>query len=43
VDTYGYPLTLLADAFIGLLCLIFLAAMGQIRGRASAAPAPRVD
>lgn len=43
VDHYGYPLTLLADAFIGLLCLIFLAAMGEIRGRASAAPAPRVD
>jgi MFS transporter, PAT family, beta-lactamase induction signal transducer AmpG len=43
VDTYGYPLTLLADAFIGLLCLIFLAAMGEIRGRAPAAPAPRIN
>jgi len=31
VDRYGYPITLLADAFIGLLCLIFLAAMGNIR------------
>jgi predicted MFS family arabinose efflux permease len=31
VDRYGYPMTLLADAFIGLLCLVFLAAMGNIR------------
>jgi PAT family beta-lactamase induction signal transducer AmpG len=34
VDRFGYPMTLLADALFGLLCLIFLAAMGQIRGRA---------
>jgi PAT family beta-lactamase induction signal transducer AmpG len=38
VDRYGYPVTLLADAFIGLLCLLFLAAMGTIRARAAAAP-----
>ena len=43
VDRFGYPLTLLADAFIGLLCLIFLAAMGEIRGKAAAAALPRVD
>ncbi len=43
VDRYGYPMTLLADALIGLLCLVFLAAMGEIRGRATAAPAPRID
>jgi len=35
VDRYGYPMTLLADAFIGLLCLIFLAAMGNIRSAAT--------
>lgn len=44
VDRYGYPLTLLADAFIGLLCLLFLAAMGNIRstpsGRAAAMDRP---
>ncbi len=33
VDRFGYPLTLLADAFIGLLCLGGLAAMGEIRAR----------
>jgi PAT family beta-lactamase induction signal transducer AmpG len=43
VDRFGYPLTLLADACIGLLCLIFLAAMGPIVARQSAAPAVRVD
>ena len=43
VDRYGYPLTLLADAFIGLLCLAFLAAMGRIRAGAPASAAPRVD
>ena len=43
VDRFGYPLTLLADAFIGLLCLIFLAAMGEIRGKAAAVAMPRVD
>lgn len=43
VDRFGYPLTLLADAFFGLLCLVFLAAMGEIRARAAAAPAPRPD
>jgi len=43
VDRYGYPLTLLADALIGLLCLAFLAAMGRIRASAPAAATPRVD
>ena len=43
VDRFGYPLTLLADAFIGLLCLIFLAAMGPITARKAATPAARVD
>jgi PAT family beta-lactamase induction signal transducer AmpG len=43
VDRFGYPITLLADAMIGLLCLIFLAAMGRIRASASLAPSPRVD
>jgi hypothetical protein len=33
VDRYGYPLTLLADAGIGLLCLLCLAGMGTIRPR----------
>jgi MFS family permease len=43
VDRYGYPLTLLADACIGLLCLGCLAAMGTIRAQKSAAPLARVD
>jgi len=43
VDRFGYPITLLADGFIGLLCLIFLAAMGPISARKSAAPAARPD
>jgi predicted MFS family arabinose efflux permease len=43
VDRYGYPATLAADAVIGLICLAFLAAMGQIRPTASIAPAPRID
>jgi len=43
VEHFGYPLSLLADALIGLLCLIFLAAMGPIAPRQSATPAPRVD
>ena len=43
VDRYGYPLTLLADAFIGLVCLILLAAMGPITAQKVATPAPRVD
>ncbi len=43
VDRYGYPLTLLADAGIGLLCLVFLTAMGTIRAQKSAAPSAHVD
>jgi MFS transporter, PAT family, beta-lactamase induction signal transducer AmpG len=43
VDRYGYPATLVADAVIGLICLVFLAAMGRIRPTASIAPAPRID
>jgi MFS transporter, PAT family, beta-lactamase induction signal transducer AmpG len=39
VDRYGYPLTLLADACIGLLCLVCLGAMGTIRAQKSSAPA----
>jgi PAT family beta-lactamase induction signal transducer AmpG len=42
VDRYGYPLTLLADAFFGLLCLAFLAGMGTIRAQKSVAT-PRVS
>jgi MFS transporter, PAT family, beta-lactamase induction signal transducer AmpG len=38
VDRYGYPVTLLADAFIGLVCLAFLAAMGEIRGTSRQSP-----
>ena len=43
VDRYGYPQTLLADALFGLVCLVFLAAMGTIRAQKSAAPSARVD
>lgn len=43
VDRYGYPLTLVADAFIGLLCLVFLSAMGRITAQKSSAPVPHVD
>ena len=43
VDRYGYPQTLLADALFGLLCLVFLAAMGPIRAQISAATSARVD
>lgn len=43
VDRFGYPATLLADALFGLLCLIFLAAMGEIRARKTITVAPRVD
>jgi len=43
VDRYGYPLTLLADGLIGLLCLVLLSAMGGITAQKSAAPIPRVD
>jgi PAT family beta-lactamase induction signal transducer AmpG len=43
VDRYGYPMTLLADSLIGLLCLILLAAMGKITPHQATTPAPRVD
>jgi PAT family beta-lactamase induction signal transducer AmpG len=43
VEDYGYPQSLLADALIGLLCLIFLAGMGPIKAQKSAAPAARLD
>jgi MFS transporter, PAT family, beta-lactamase induction signal transducer AmpG len=39
VDRFGYPLTLLADATFGLLCLVCLGAMGTIRAQQSSAPA----
>ena len=39
----GHPLTLLADSCIGLLCLVFLSAMGTITAQRSAAPVPKTD
>jgi hypothetical protein len=33
IDRFGYPTTLVADALTGLLCLIFLAAMGPVAAR----------
>jgi MFS transporter, PAT family, beta-lactamase induction signal transducer AmpG len=43
IDRYGYPITLLIDALFGLVCLVFLAAMGKITAQKAVAPAPRVD
>ncbi len=43
VDRYGYPLTLLADGFIGLLCLVLLTAMGSITAQKAATLAPKTD
>ena len=43
VDRYGYPLTLVADALVGLVCLTLLAAMGTITAQRAATPAPRTD
>jgi PAT family beta-lactamase induction signal transducer AmpG len=43
VDRYGYPLTLLADSIIGLVCLVFLSAMGPITAHRTAVPAPKTD
>jgi PAT family beta-lactamase induction signal transducer AmpG len=43
VERLGYPATLAIDAGVGLLCLIFLGAMGRITPRAAAMPGPRTD
>lgn len=40
VERFGYPLTLLADALVGLACLVFLAAMGSVRQRQAARTSP---
>ncbi len=43
VERVGYPLTLVIDAGVGLLCLVFLGLMGRITPHQAAVPEPRND